>query len=111
METLSYCDFKRYYDSKEVERVIYDSDNDQYIHDASSTSGLEPWYISLSFDRLVFYDPIPSSPDLRLVCNSGTMTLRNVERIAIKSYGTWDAVKVYCKGAAYMLLLDYMTTD
>lgn len=111
MKTLSFNEFRRYCDEKEIQRIIYNTDNNARIKDAANCIEADPLYVSFSFDTIFFASPIPDANMIYLTAPVGAIRLHNVQKVVLKNYPSWDEARVYCKSgdtiSAYDLLFDY----
>lgn len=110
-KTLSFSEFRRYCAGKDIERIIYNTENNSRIVDAANCRELNPLHINLSFQTINFVFLTAGLNIIHLVSPVGAIAMYCVEKVALKNYPSWDEARVYCKRGdrvtAYNLLIDY----
>lgn len=106
---LSYTEFKRFCESKKIERIAYDTDNNNDIPGAENEP-IDPMGAALSFDSIRFtYSG--DTHRISLISPAGSIFFKQVTHILVKESHAWTEALVYGKYGdgekAYALLIDY----
>lgn len=106
---LSFTEFKRFCESKKIERIAYDTDNNHDIPGAENEP-IDLLGAALSFDSISFIY-LGGANRIDLISSAGIIHFRWVSHILVKHYHSWTAAYIYCKHGdsekAYALLIDY----
>lgn len=106
---LTISEFKRFCESKKIERIAYDTDNNHEIPGAENEP-IDLLGAALSFDSIRF-TYLGGANRIDLLSSAGNIRFRWVSHILVKEYHAWATAYVYCKHRdsekAYALLIDY----